>query len=86
MTMTYIELYENMRVCGLVSGSWGNLLEFLETVIRGEGKSDDDTDRLLKLFVLYFSMIDDGNACMTLDKGKLGDLIAKKIAEERATQ
>ena len=84
MTMTYIELYENMRVCGLVSGSWGNLLEFLETVIRGEGKSDDDTDRLLKLFVLYFSMIDDGNACMTLDKGKLGDLIAKKIAEKNA--
>ena len=74
--MTYQELYEKMQECGLISGTWGHHLEFLALLISDENAGKEE---LLKLFLLYFALIDDGNVYMPLDRDKLTEKVNEKI-------
>lgn len=74
--MTYQELYEKMQECGLISGTWGHHLEFLALLISDENAGKEE---LLKLFLLYFALIDDGNVYMPLDRDELTEKVNEKI-------
>ena len=74
--MTYKELYEKMQQCGLISGNWKHHLHFLECQPFGSGTPKEE---LMKLFLLYFALIDDGNVYMSLDAGELQKKISEKI-------
>ena len=90
----YLNLYEDMQACGLISGKWKNLLKLIAAEIGGE------KDAELALLELYFSLVDDGNLYLPLDREtaeqKLNNKIenalrsfseddAEKTAEARAT-
>ena len=58
----------------MISRNWRHMLSFLESELSGT----PGTDGYLKLFSLYFSLIDDGNVYMSLDR----DLLKKKAGEK----
>ena len=75
--MDYIGLYEKMHICGMISDEWGQLVRFLSD----ELKSEQDRDRFLKLFIVYFSLIEDGNVYMSLDESVLLDKVKEKTSK-----
>ena len=75
--MEYTELYEKMRTYGLISAQWKNVLDLIDTVNGEENKE------YTALFVMYFSLIDDGNVYMPLESEKLREKIVTKLNERR---
>jgi len=60
--MNYKEFFKTMQDGKLVSANWRNILRLIDTEY-----SVADQDDYLKILVLYFSLIDEGNVYMTLD-------------------
>jgi len=73
--VSYIELFEKMQQGNMVSYDWRNILKLLDSTIG----ADADKDQYLKIFILYFSLIDDGNVYMPLNAAILLPKFEKKI-------
>lgn len=78
--MNYNEFYEKMKSCGLISKEWGNLIRLLFSEIA----DCPDPDTVMKLFILYFSLIDDGNTYMLLKSDVMKEKFSAKIKQQRA--
>ena len=75
--MDYREFYEKMQNLRLVSSNRRNLLPLLYGEIGGEKNADADT--AMKLFVLYFSLADDGCTYMPLNDGEIRKIFDDKL-------
>lgn len=73
--MTYNELFDRMKESGMISADWRHVI----ALVKNEIASSEGYDDCMKLFILYFSLIDDGNVYMPLDEGLLGGKIERKI-------
>ena len=62
--MNYIEFYNLLEKNNFLSPIWGDVSK----MVYGELGSIDNKDEILKLFLIYFSLINDGNTCMSLSK------------------
>ncbi len=77
--MNYREFYEKMKNLRLISDSRRNLL----TLLNGEIADCEDADTAMELFILYFSLVDDGSTYMPLDTGKIKDIFDGKIDKRK---
>lgn len=62
--VNYKEIYENLLSFRLITPIWKYVLEIIENEI----KDKTNKDYYLVIFSVYFSLIDDGNICISLDK------------------
>ena len=69
--MTYKELYETLANNNGISRIWIKVLEMLDC-------DYDYSDSSLQLICLYFSFLDDGNTCISLNSDKLWEKWEKK--------
>ena len=69
--MTYKELFETIHANEGISSIWGKVLEMLECDFGYQDPS-------LQVLCLYFSFLDDGNICISLDIGMLREKWEKK--------
>ena len=77
--MDFDTFFREMRECRLVSETWKNPLRLLSSEIDGEDGADD----AMKLFLLYFSLIDEGNTYMVLDPCALREKWDGKICRQK---
>lgn len=63
--ISYKEFYAEIKAQNGISDLWIKILEMLENLQEGI------TDDALKLFCIYFSLMDDGNTCIALDESIL---------------
>lgn len=73
--MSSRDLYEKMISCGMISDDRRHLLALLADELSGI----EDADEYLKLFTLYFSLIEDGNVYMSLEAEELRQKTAAKM-------
>lgn len=64
--MNYKEFYNNIYSLGGISAIWSKILDMIKDLYK-----DELSDDALKVICIYFSLIDDGNTCVCLDKDVL---------------
>ncbi len=67
--------YNLLSHFNIINPLWFHILELIENEI----KDEDDKDINLNLFSIYFSLIDDGNCCISLNEKKLYDKWKMKL-------
>ena len=72
--MNYKDFFKTMQDGKLVSANWRNILRLIDAEY-----SVPDQDDYLKILVLYFSLIDEGNVFMPLDSSILNTMFKAKI-------
>ncbi len=70
--MTSLDVFNKLKENNLISDYWKYVLVML-------GNQYAISEKLMKLFCLFFSLIDDGNICISLDAKILKEKWAKKI-------
>ena len=73
--MRYLEFYDLLSSFNLIEPIDKYLLSLLEAELEGKNNKDD----LLMFFSIVFSLVDDGNACVSLDKKTLLEKWKKKL-------
>lgn len=76
--MKYQEFYELLEENRLLTPIWKKVASLLYDELDIE-----DKDSLVSLFGLYFSLLDDGNICMSLDHDILERKLTKKLQENQ---
>lgn len=73
--MKYIELYDALLANRLITPIWKEVLPLIENEL------DDNKykENFMVLFTIMFSLMDDGNICMSLNEGILKDRWFKKL-------
>lgn len=61
----------------MITPIWLNICELIETQITDYARKDE----ALILFLIYFSLVNDGNVCMSLEQDRLYAKMRKKLAE-----
>ena len=61
---SYKEFYDILKKKGLITDIWVYILELIAEQV---DKTADGFESCMKLITIYFSLIDDGNTCMSLD-------------------
>ena len=74
--MTYKEFYLKLKEINIITPIYIHELDFLNAYLDNSFK-----DELLKLFIIYFSLVCDGNLCMSLDMEKLTNKWLQKLSE-----
>ena len=74
--MNYQEFYSLLATYNLISPIWEYILSLVNDEFNYSKK-----DEILKLLIIYFSLIDDGNVAMSLDKNTLLNKWHKKLDE-----
>ena len=73
--MEYEKFYELLLRNGFISEIWGYILDMLNNELKDNKNKED----FLKLSTIYFSLIDDGNIAMSLDKDRLEKKWSSKL-------
>ena len=77
--MNYQYFYLNLKKFNLISDIWNYVLSFIEEEI----SIIKNKDEIISLFAIYFSLIDDGNLCLNLNKDELFNKWDKKVKGNR---
>ena len=80
--MNYKSFYEFLLKNKLITKIWKHVLELIEEIIN----TDENKDYYLVIFTIYFSLINDGNICISLDKETLKAKWLKKIEKTKILQ
>lgn len=76
--MNYLDLYGSMRELGMIRDNWKHTIRLIQEELTMAKVPDDDA--YMKLFICYFSLIDEGNVYMSLDENTLDEKFRAKIA------
>ena len=75
LNMNYVELFDNMQKVKMISQYWKDHIDLFNSMLAG----DSSADLYLKILILYFSLIDDGNVFMCLNSAELSKKFTVKI-------
>jgi len=76
--MSYKEFFNKMKEGKLVSDSWHTILDLLYLEYKC-----NEIDEYLEILTLHFSLIDDGNVYMPINKDMLYEKFSSKISGEK---
>lgn len=77
--MEYKKFFDSLLVNRLITPIWKEVISLIENELEDSSKKDD----ALILFMILFSLNDDGNICMSLDSKKLLNKWTKKMEGTR---
>ena len=79
--MDYLSFYEKLNNAKMISPVWEHVL----SLIHDELKDKEHINEYLILFAIFFSLVDEGNICMSLDKETLFDKWLSKVESAKVS-